>query len=247
MQHKQSLVLGFDEDREVFAAWDARVHPNPGISSSLQVPGDLLDEAANEGFASRHRVTASGQEVIFAFRPEAVGAYLEILPDLPGPDAGTAELRATDRAGRGEEVDIEELPLAPERKEALRRIRIRARDQRFRLRVIDAYESRCAFCGVGAGLVHAAHVQAVGDGGPDLVANGLAACPTHRAAFDRGFMLIDDDYTVRINESRLRQRGISEADIAALAASTTRQLATPARSAPPPAPDYLRAHRDRFS
>src|SRR5689334_19047082 len=51
----QTLVLGYHEELDVFAAWDAEKHPNPSESASLQIPLETLQRAAETGFAARDR------------------------------------------------------------------------------------------------------------------------------------------------------------------------------------------------
>jgi hypothetical protein len=106
-----TLLLGYDDRRDVFAAWDARHHPDPGGSSSLQVDAATLDEAAQEGFAAQaRRISGGEEEVVLAFQPEAIGAYLETAPGLPGPRESQRAVRAAARAASGEAVPLEELP-----------------------------------------------------------------------------------------------------------------------------------------
>lgn len=238
-----TLLLGFDETRGVFGAWDVRRHSSPGRSPSLQIPADLLDEASREGIASRARQIASGEELLVAFRPEAFGAYLEMLPELPGPDASATDLRASAKAASGDEVPVEELPPDVERRTAIRRIEVRVRDARFRSRVVRAYQGRCAICGVGAGLVQAAHIQPVAQGGPDQVVNGLALCPTHHLALDRGLLTIGDDGSISVSEIRARGLGLTTAETAEFQATLADRLAQPEPSELRPAAEHIAFRR----
>ncbi|WP_366927787.1 HNH endonuclease [Brevundimonas sp.] len=80
-----------------------------------------------------------------------------------------------------------------------------ARSRAFVAKVIDAYDSRCAFCGLGARLVsgrsevQAAHIVSRGKMGADDVRNGLALCRVHHWAFDEGEIRVDADLTIRVN------------------------------------------------
>jgi putative restriction endonuclease len=243
---RRSLLLGYHEELDVFAAWDARSHPNPKSSSSLQVPIALLRAAAAEGIASQARSGTERTEVVVAFQPAAIGTYLEMLPRLPGPEAGAAEMRASAKAGNGEQAPPEELPADAERRREIREIEVRVRDRRFRTRVVAAYGGRCAFCGLGAGLVEAAHIEGVGEGGPDLIANGLCACPTHHAAFDRGLLLVGEDHAIEVNEAGLRARGAEDGDLAGLRAGLLPSLALPPAAQNHPSAERLAAHRERW-
>ncbi len=84
--------------------------------------------------------------------------------------------------------------------------RNRARDPRFRLAVLRAYERRCAICGFEARLgdallgIEAAHIHFKVDNGPDVVTNGLALCSMHHKAFDLGAIGINRDLRVVVSQ-----------------------------------------------
>jgi len=75
----------------------------------------------------------------------------------------------------------------------------------FANQVMRAYETRCAVCSLGhRELLDAAHV--VPDSHPDglpIVANGLALCKIHHAAYDRDILGIRPDYVVEIHHRLL--------------------------------------------
>ena len=84
----------------------------------------------------------------------------------------------------------------------------RSRDPRFRPRVLQAYEQRCAVCDsdvrIGDNLfgLDAAHIKWHAAGGPDDVRNGLALCNIHHKALDRGALGLtagDEGYAVVIS------------------------------------------------
>jgi len=81
------------------------------------------------------------------------------------------------------------------------------RDPEFLQKVRDAYNERCAVCGVrretpdGRPEVEAAHIKSVSDGGPDELENGLALCRLHHWAFDNGWIAVDDEYRVLVRET----------------------------------------------
>jgi putative restriction endonuclease len=244
---RTTLLLGFHEERMVFAGWDVRLHPNPGSSSSLQVSLSTLEEAGQEGFASQIRAVAGGgDEVVFAFLPEHVTTYLSAVPRIVAGEPSNAETQALDRAGSGEPPDVEELPADVERQVAIREIAVVVRDARFRTRVVAAYGGKCAFCGLGADLVEAAHIVGVAAGGPDLVANGVAACPTHHRAFDRGFVNVGPALTIHVNSDRLASLGVNSEEINALEAGMLGELHVPETEALRPRRDFLAQHRTRW-
>jgi putative restriction endonuclease len=81
----------------------------------------------------------------------------------------------------------------------------RRRDPGFRLKVLQAYERKCAVCGFDARLgdalfgLEAAHIRWHQYHGPDVVPNGLALCSLHHKAFDRGAMGLDDNLVILIS------------------------------------------------
>ena len=68
----------------------------------------------------------------------------------------------------------------------------RDRDPRFVFRVLERYGAVCAVCGLEVGgLVDAAHIIPVADGGSNDPRNGLPLCPTHHRAFDQDAFTIN--------------------------------------------------------
>ena len=79
-----------------------------------------------------------------------------------------------------------------------------ARDPKFRRKVLDAYNSQCAICGydisiAGNPSVEAAHILWHAYKGPNKVHNGIALCPTHHYAFDRGGITIQNNFRLQIS------------------------------------------------
>jgi putative restriction endonuclease len=101
-----------------------------------------------------------------------------------------------------EPVPIEE-PL--ERSYAVREIRVRLHQARFRGRVLIAYRDTCAICRLKElRLLDAAHI--VGDAQPTgepAVSNGLSLCSIHHRAFDENLVGISPDYEVHISRRLL--------------------------------------------
>ncbi|QMW64919.1 restriction endonuclease [Mumia sp. ZJ1417] len=80
-------------------------------------------------------------------------------------------------------------------------VRQRLHQPEFRARVLGAYELKCAVCDLKkAPLIDAAHITADGaEDGLPVVANGLALCKIHHAAYDENILGISPDYVVHIN------------------------------------------------
>lgn len=85
------------------------------------------------------------------------------------------------------------------------------RTRGFRQAVIEAYEFRCAICGLKirsptmlSWEVEAAHIVPHRVLGRDDVFNGIALCSLHHWAFDAGWFTLMDDYHVQVSTQRNR-------------------------------------------
>lgn len=92
----------------------------------------------------------------------------------------------------------------------------RARDPRFRSRVLEAYGERCAICGfdvrLGGSLIgiEAAHIKWHQLDGPDTTENGLALCVLHHKLFDRGAYTIDTNRVIHVSEKVGGSQGLED-------------------------------------
>ena len=108
-------------------------------------------------------------------------------------------------------IDGEPDPLARERE----RVERSRRDARFRARVLDAYDYRCAVCSVQPCMngkafgLEAAHIHWVQAGGRDETQNGICLCRMHHIALDRGAIGFDADCRVAVS-SRLNSSAETE-------------------------------------
>lgn len=87
-------------------------------------------------------------------------------------------------------------------------IRRRLHQRAFRERVLEAYREQCALCRLRhQELLDAAHItpDALPEGEP-LVANGLALCKLHHAAFDAHFLTVRPDYRIEVRRSILEEK-----------------------------------------
>ena len=80
---------------------------------------------------------------------------------------------------------------------------ITLRNRAFRQAIIDAYECKCAVCGMRISSpdgtqweVEAAHIVSHSRNGRDDILNGLALCRLHHWAFDVGWFTLEDNYCV---------------------------------------------------
>lgn len=130
---------------------------------------------------------------------------------------------------------------------AMRDVRIRLHQQRFRLNVLRAYRQRCAICALKQPeLVQAAHIIEDRDiAGIAAVVNGLALCSIHHLAYDRNLLGIDPDGVVHI-----ARRLLDETDGPMLRTGLQgfhrQAIALPRRIEERPDPDRLAVRYERF-
>lgn len=81
------------------------------------------------------------------------------------------------------------------------------RNRAFRQAVIEAYDYKCAFCGMkifspdsSIWEVEAAHIVPHSSQGKDDILNGLALCRLHHWAFDVGWFSLRDDFMIEVSE-----------------------------------------------
>jgi len=80
------------------------------------------------------------------------------------------------------------------------------RTRGFRQAVIEAYDYKCAFCGLKINSlkdmsweVEAAHIVPHNAKGRDDVLNGLSLCHLHHWAFDAGWLTLQDNYKIQVS------------------------------------------------
>lgn len=196
-----AALLGWDAERRVFVAFDARRHREPGSSPSVQISLETLIAAHDtQGIVSQRR---SPDEVAFAFPPPLLATYLqqhEAMHALASRPLDVASLERASTAPPREEMQTQ----AAGRETLLRMVAQKSRSADFVTRVLTAYDQTCAICDVQLGLVDAAHIVPVAvDGSTDETANGMALCALHHRAYDSSLVGVSPAYDVLINESRV--------------------------------------------
>lgn len=90
----------------------------------------------------------------------------------------------------------------PVRAEALREVKVRLAQHRFRRDVLRAYRRRCTVCALRrTELIQAAHIVEFAAEGVEEVTNGLALCAIHHLAYDRNLLGIDPGGIVHISRA----------------------------------------------
>jgi putative restriction endonuclease len=120
------------------------------------------------------------------------------------------------------------------------------RDASFRRQVCEAYGDACAVTGLriinggGRSEVQAAHIWGVGEGGPDVVQNGLALSGTIHWLFDRHLISLTDDYELLVSHNKV------PAELRPLFERQLNRIRLPANPRLRPHPTYIARHRERF-
>lgn len=200
-----TALMGYDPDNKVFAGFDLARHREFTTGSpSVQISRTTLRESLTEGFATQRK---SNDEIAVAMRPDLLLAYLVSHEVLHREGADEHILRLLNRAARREQISHDEVAsLSLPRKKLVTSVSKWSRSSQFRDAVLNAYGLRCAVTRAQLRLVEAAHILPVAaPNSSDAVENGLALSPTYHRAFDNGLIFLDEDFEMRLNESRVEE------------------------------------------
>jgi putative restriction endonuclease len=203
---------------------------------------NALRGALRDGLAF---VRKGNDEIVVAFRPDQILSYSLNADELHahGTDASVSDLLT--RAARFEPIpDAAVQSLTIERQRIVATVSRLSRDADFRRKVVIAYDRRCAVTGLQLKLVDAAHILPVGAAGSsDDVKNGLCLSPTYHRAYDRGLIVLHENYEMRINQRKERElaRLGLVGGLADFKAPLGRQIILPADRRQWPSVEYIRS------
>ena len=144
----------------------------------------IVKQAAISGWSEY--VSTSGERIV-AMRPQLLPAYIDALAHHVILDPPTVEDIA---AASGLLEDQSDESVERTRVAVTRLVRRAA----FGKEVCEAYDNRCAMCGIGLGLLEGAHIfPATAPGSSDKIWNGLALCRNHHRLFDRHRIWVSSD------------------------------------------------------
>jgi putative restriction endonuclease len=179
--------------------------------------------AAPERFAELYLRTLNAARAA-GFGPEQVPDLLEALPkqsvELLGQDElGSAEIGHLLQERREEVGKLEQaFHLGEQQTTRLVEQRARLGQHRFASQVLNNYAHQCGFCGFAPrslqrhGLLVASHIKPWARSTDQErldPRNGIAACPTHDAAFDSGLLTVNGGLRIHRAE-RLRQSMVAD-------------------------------------
>lgn len=102
-------------------------------------------------------------------------------------------------------LGIYDLPPALSTEVQIKPLQRYKRDPKFRLKVMEMYDSRCCFCNLKISLnyqalsMEAAHIKWKAEGGECHLQNGISLCPTHHLTFDRGIWTLNSNYEIELS------------------------------------------------
>jgi putative restriction endonuclease len=196
------IVLGYFADEKVFTAWNPylmRDRFNQKQTISLYSRFSVQKQAAVSKIAAYR--DSNGQSVL-SFLPDYLGLYLENLSNIHLLDdvellALVNQSDTLNTQNLDGEVDF------PEGHLTITHTRYK-RDPRFKTIVYDAYDNRCAMCGIQLELIEAAHIVPHShEKGTDEIGNGISLCALHHTAYDRSLIFFDEQFNILINDSKM--------------------------------------------
>jgi putative restriction endonuclease len=133
-----------------------------------------------------------------------------------------------------------------ERRYAVREMRVRVHQSRFRGRVIPAYGSQCTICRLKESrLLDAAHIISDAEVlGEPSVTNGLSLCAIHPRAFDQNLVAVTPDYSVAVAAGLLEDEDGPMLDL--LKGFHGMKIHLPQKRAQHPDQERLAARYDQF-
>ncbi|MGH8645007.1 MAG: HNH endonuclease [Gammaproteobacteria bacterium] len=239
---RQTLLLGWHDDTEVFAAWDIDKHDGQaGSSPSAQIREDTLDDARDSAFS----VQIKENEVVVAFRPAFLIDYALASESLHQGGRAHRDMALLNDLDTLTNEQIDGVANA-ERRAIILTIATKYRSRRFRAAVLGAYAHRCAFCRVQLSLLDAAHILPVSaPGSTDEIVNGVALCKLHHFAYDENLVSFDASYRIAVSRARvsdLRSLG-RHGGLARFEAGLREDLSLPAEIRHRPSVAYIRLSR----
>jgi len=202
---KPVLFLGYLADENVFTAWNPFIQTeriNKKKTISLYSRFSTQKKAAEQGIAE---YMDNDKQKIISFKPEHLGLYLENYVQMHQSDEGVL-LALIKESNVSEETEdkVGELVSIERQKFTITHKRFK-RDIAFRDKVYEVYSGRCAICGIQLELVEAAHIIPHSHvKGTDDIKNGVCLCTLHHKAYDNGLIYIEPDYSVKINDAKVR-------------------------------------------
>lgn len=200
---KTVIVLGYFHDYKVFTAWNPLMMAsrfNVKKTISLYSRFSTHKKALEAGISN---YIDNNNQSIISFSPKYLGLYLENIENIHSID----ENQLQQLISKSDESDSEDKYTELHIKKHKFTITHKQykRDPKFRKIIYQAYNNRCAMCGIKLGIVIAAHIIPHADpDGTDEVDNGICLCPLHHDAYDSGIVYFDENFKIKLNQEKIR-------------------------------------------
>ena len=196
------IILGYFHDERVFAAW------NPFLFS------ERFNEKKNVSLFSRFSIQTSASkngidnytdqdsQSVISFKPEYLGLYLENFESMHLLKKNDLQdlITKSDETNIGNSFDQHTyagntITVTHQRY---------TRDPAFKKGVYEAYDFKCAICGIQLELIEAAHIVPHSHKkGTDEISNGICLCALHHTAYDKSLIFFDDKFNVKVNDEKM--------------------------------------------
>lgn len=204
-----TVILGYYANEKVFTAWDPKIQNNR-FDKNYKTRDKLRNVRVYSRFSVQKKAALkkiatyrdNNNQSVISFKPDYLGLYLENLDSVHLlSDEELKELVELSDILNNENADGEFDAI--DAKLTITHARQR-RDPNFRKRIYDAYNNKCAMCGIGLELIEAAHIVPHShELGTDEVDNGISLCSLHHTAYDRSLIYFNEQLDIMINESKM--------------------------------------------
>lgn len=201
--NKDVIVLGYFADEKVFTAWNPhmmRDRFNQKSTVSLYSRFSVQKMVAEKKIATYRD---ANKQSIISFSPTYLGLYLENLESIHL----ISDIELQKLVNKSDLLDFENSDGQYDTAEHTFEITHTRpkRDSQFAIKVNDAYDNRCAMCGIQLGLTEAAHIVPFAhEKSSEDIDNGISLCTLHHRAYDRALIYFDKDFDIHINEIKMK-------------------------------------------
>ena len=189
------LLIGYEQNEDVFVLWDGYLHPDFSFSKTVYVKQRAIRKAVRGELGEQIRNLQTGEEVVITANSENLADAIRLRTSLSssslpeGIEAGGVSNPDPERKASDYEIPDERTS------ETTRKIRNTAIVNNLKQR----YNYRCQICGERRKqskddyYAEGHHLKPLSDGGPDDVRNIIILCPNHHVDFDFGMVKVDPD------------------------------------------------------
>ena len=203
------FVLGFFADENVFTAWDSLIFNNRFDDRFMQTSKSrtvsVYSRFSVQKQANKNKIANyvdNNDQYVISFKPEYLGLYLENISNIHNLD-GSELVKLVEFSNNENVKDFYSSISLGNKKLVVTHTRFK-RDPNFRKKVYQAYNNKCAMCGMQLELVEAAHIVPHShETGTDDISNGIGLCSLHHNAYDKSLIYFDNDFSIKINKNKM--------------------------------------------